>query len=161
VHIKLVAGSVSDPDVRTKLISWEQDTCKDLAQPFKEMVVSRATIARLAGFKSYFHYRSQSHMMTTGSVERFLNDLKSWLSHAQSAFIERIFEQKVKDLNPDFSIKELRHRLKYYGNTVCEFQNAHPATQINSGDLACTYILGVLFHFLNRTRCCTIKCLPS
>lgn len=165
VNFKQVAGYVSDHDVRKKLVTWEQDTCKDLAQSFKEMVVSRATIARLAGFKSYFHCRSQSKMMTTRSVELFLKDLKSRLDPPLSAFMEQIFEQKAKDLKPDFSIRELRNSLKYYGNTIRDFQNSHPATQINWGDVTCTYILGFLLPSLNRTRCCTIKvffrdCLP-
>jgi hypothetical protein len=65
------------------------------------MVVSRATIARLAGFKSSVHYGGQSKMMTSSDVERFLKDLKSRLDIPLSSLMERIFEQKAKDLKPD------------------------------------------------------------
>jgi hypothetical protein len=51
-----VAAYISNPDIRKKIILWNQDTCKDLAGPFKEMLLSRAAIARMAGYKSYFKY---------------------------------------------------------------------------------------------------------
>jgi Zn-dependent oligopeptidase len=47
---------------------------------FKEMVMSRAKVAHLAGFKSYFDYRSQKKMMDTRSVELFLKNLKSQIA---------------------------------------------------------------------------------
>jgi hypothetical protein len=60
VHLTHVAGFVSNPDIRQKLISWNQNTCKDLAGSFKEMLLSRAAIARMSGYKSYFEYQSHS-----------------------------------------------------------------------------------------------------
>jgi hypothetical protein len=144
IHVDHAAGYVSNPDVRKTLITWHQDTCKDFAHSFKSMVLSHATISRLSGFKSYFDYKSQSKMMSTKSVARFLKSLKSRVNLHMNAFMEGLFEQKVRDLNLNRTIEELRSALKYHGNTTRDFQKIHTDTQVNWGDVACRYILGVL-----------------
>lgn len=137
VHVDHVAAFVADPDVRKKLIMWHQDTCKDLAESFKEMVLSRAAVARLSGYESYFDYMSQFKMMGTRSVKGFLKDLKSQVDPHLNALMKSVFEQKFRDLY-DKPTKEVHHALKHYGKTIQDFQLSHKDTQINWGDLRCT-----------------------
>jgi hypothetical protein len=137
VFVPQVLGCISDINVRKKIVSWEQDTCKDLAPLFKEMVMSRAKVARLAGFKSYFDYRSQKKMMDTRSVELFLKNLKSQIAPQTDAFMESALEQKMQALDYDFTIKKLRSKLRP-GKTIRDYQLHEPEAQINRGDLACT-----------------------
>jgi Peptidase family M3 len=141
VYVRHLTEEISDPEVRKRIVNWEQDTCKDLAPLFKEMVMSRAKIGHLEGFKSYFDYRSQFKMMSSSSVERFLKGLKSQIDPCADAFMESTIEQKMKDLNYDFTIKGLRQKLKH-GKTIRDYQIHHPEAQINWGDYSCTYILG-------------------
>lgn len=133
-----VTGTISDPNVRERIASWEQDTCKDLAPRFREMMLSRARVAHLKGFKSFFEYRSQFKMMNTTSVDLFLKDLKSKIDPYANAFMESAIEQKMNDLGYDFTIKKLRERL-HTGKTIRDYQNYHLEAQINWGDYSCTY----------------------
>ena len=137
VFVPHVVGCISDINVRKKILSWEQDTCKELAPLFKEMVISRAKVAHLAGFKSYFDYRSQKKMMDTRSVELFLKNLKSQIAPHADAFMESALEQKMQALDYDFTIKKLRSKLRP-GKTIRDYQLHDPEAQINWGDLACT-----------------------
>ena len=115
-----VTGTISDPNVRERIVSWEQDTCKDLAPRFREMMLSRARVAHLKGFKSFFEYRSQFKMMNTSSVDLFLKDLKSKIDRYAKAFMESAIEQKMNDLGYDFTIKNLRERL-HRGKTIRDY----------------------------------------
>ena len=141
-----IAGYISDPDVRKRIISWEQDSCRDFAPAFKEMVLSRATIAHLTGLDSYFDYMSKFKMLDSRSVKRFLQRLDPQVEPLRNAFLESAIEQKMKSFNYDFTIKGLRQRLKI-GTTIRDYQSYQPDAQINWGDLACTYILKYQISF--------------
>ena len=136
VHI---AGYVSDPYVRRKLVIWRHDPRKVLTQQFKEILMSRATIARLAGFKSYFQHQSQFKMLSQESVTRFLEDLLSQVRPYRDALIENALEQKLRDLNYNISQQDLTNSLRHHGKSIRDFQIAHKDVQVNLGDVACTY----------------------
>jgi Peptidase family M3 len=140
LYFRHVTGAISDPNVRERIVSWEQDTCKDLAPRFREMMLSRARVAHLQGFKSFFEYRSQFKMMNSTSVDLFLKDLKSKIDPYANAFMESAIEQKMNALGYDFTIKKLRERL-HGGMTIRDYQNYHPEAQINWGDYSCTYFM--------------------
>jgi hypothetical protein len=141
LYFRYVTGAISDPNVRERIVSWEQDTCKDLAPRFREMMLSRARVAHLQGFKSFFEYRSQFKMMNSTSVDLFLKDLKSKIDPYANAFMESAIEQKMNALGYDFTIKKLRERL-HGGMTIRDYQAYHPEAQINWGDYSCTYFVG-------------------
>ncbi|KAE9365453.1 zincin [Stipitochalara longipes BDJ] len=130
-----IASYVSNPDVRKKLMIWRHDTRTIFIQQFKEMLMSRAAIARLAGFKTYFELQSHFKMMSLESVKSFLEDLKSQIRPYQDAFIEDVLEQKLRDLNYHVSRQELTTSLKYHGKSIRDFQKTHKETQINLGDV--------------------------
>lgn len=145
VNVGHLASYVSDPDVRKKLTLWEQDTCERFTQQFKEMLRSRADLARSAGFNSYFDYRSQERMMSTSSVKGFLHSLNTQIKPLLNNFMESIFKQKYDDLNYDKSWKELIGSLKYHGKSLRDLQYAHPDTQVNWGDVICKSYLQLQF----------------
>ncbi|PMD19822.1 zincin [Hyaloscypha hepaticicola] len=144
-----MTGTISDPNVRERIVSWEQDTCKDLAPRFREMMLSRARVAHLKGFKSFFEYRSQFKMMNTTSVDLFLKDLKSKIDRYANAFMESAIEQKMNDLGYDFTIKNLRERLRR-GKTIRDYQNNHPEAQINWGDYS--YYTTLKSKFISKSK---------
>jgi Zn-dependent oligopeptidase len=128
---------ISDPNVRKKIVSWEQDTCKDPASLFKEMVISRAKVAHLGGFSSYFDYTSQSKMMDTRSVPCFLKGMKAQVTAQTNTLIESALGEKMQALNYDFTIKDLRLGLRP-GKTIRDYQLHNPEVQINWGGVSCT-----------------------
>ena len=102
--------------------------------------MSRAAIARLSGYKSYFDYRSQSKMMSPKSVERFLVNLKSQINPYVGICMGEMLQRKLHDLNFDISKEELSKSLKHHGLSLRDFQLAHEEIQLNWGDVICMYI---------------------
>jgi len=133
--VGLLLSYISNPETRKRVISWEQTTCSDLAPQFKDMVIARARFAKLAGFKSYFDFRSRYNMLNPRSVKHFLKNIQSQVQADAEHFVESILEQKMRDLNYG-SIQELRQKLKK-GKTVRDFQLYCPDAQVNWGDVFC------------------------
>jgi hypothetical protein len=131
-----VAQRISDPNFRRKIINLEQNTCNELAPLFKEMVMARAKIAHLAGFRLYFDCKTKNKMLNLDSVRSFLTDFRSQIKLDTKVMIEHVLEQKMSDLNYDFSIPKLNKKLKS-GKTIRDFQLYCPEAQIDWGDLAC------------------------
>lgn len=119
---------------------WRHDTCTRFADQFKQMVMSRAAIARLSSSKSYFDYQSQFKMMSQRSVERFLVELKSQVDPHLNAFMEDMLVRKLRDLNYDVSQEELSRSLKRHRLSLRDFQKDYEEIQLNWGDVACKYI---------------------
>jgi hypothetical protein len=139
VHLTHVAGFVSNPDIRQKLISWNQNTCTDLAGSFKEMLLSRAAIARMSGYKSYFEYQSHStsKMLSPRSVKYFLERLRSQIAPHIDSAVEDMAKQKIRDLElGDIADENLRDLLERMGKSIQDFQKFHTRAQINWGDVS-------------------------
>jgi len=139
VHANHVAAFVSNPDIRQKLISWNQDTCEDLAGSFKEMLLSRAAIARMSGYKSYFEYRSHStsRMLSPRSVKYFLERLRSQISPHINSAVEDMVKQKIRDLDlGNIAGENLCDLLEKMGKSIQDFQKFHTRAQINWGDVS-------------------------
>jgi hypothetical protein len=137
--IPLVAGSISNRESRQRIIRWEQDASKDFAPSFKKMLIYRANIARLAGCKSYFEYMSQSKMVGSRYVKHFLDGLGSQIEPLRSALVERLVEEKMRDLNYDYTTKDLHQKLQP-GKTIRDYQLYNPDSQIDWGDFCCKLI---------------------
>jgi hypothetical protein len=139
VHLNHVAAFVSNPNIRQKLISWNQNTCNDLAGSFKEMLLSRAAIARMSGYKSYFEYQSHStsKMLSPRSVKYFLERLRSQIAPHINSAVEDMVKQKIRDLNlGDIAGENLCDLLEKMGKSIQDFQKFHTRAQINWGDVS-------------------------
>lgn len=97
-HIPHVTARAQNAQARYKITEWDQNSCSHLSNKFKELLIVRAKIARLSGFKNYFEYRSVGKMLDSKSASKFMDNLRSKMAPRIDSHLKKILTLKLQGM---------------------------------------------------------------
>jgi metallopeptidase MepB len=96
--LDFISTYASDPETRRRAFIGNENKCKMNSALFRELIELRTEAAKLLGYASHVDLKSQNRMMTSESIETFLETLQDEIKPAGKSEKDRMRHIKWADL---------------------------------------------------------------